>query len=201
MVPQPGGQRRRVGYRGNDTSNTVRKRLFLLRFDSGLSPREIVAGSQEYRIPIAQSTIYLLLQQFELCHMYTKKAWLKFKGDAEGRTGPARAAGGPRAPRVAPELVADIKGLLDGDPCLFLDEIRAKLKPRWVNRSLATITRVIHGRTVDGNLGMTLQVMQAQASQRCRLERYDFWFPAGQVACSSVHCHESGFIPTLGGLV
>ena len=86
MVPQPGGQHRRVGYRGNDTSNTVRKRLFLLRFDSGLPSREILAGSQEYRIPIAQSTIYLLLQQFEQCHMYTKKAWLKFKDDAEGRT-------------------------------------------------------------------------------------------------------------------
>ena len=168
------GPRRRVVYKGNDTSNRLRKRLFMLRFDSGLSVREIKAGSEEYRIPLSQSTIYTLLSQFEQCLSYTKKAWLKFKDDTEGRTGGARAAGGPRAPRVDPALVGDIKGLLDGDPCLFLDEIQAKLRPRWGKKSLSTITRVIHGRVADGNLGMTLQVMQAQASQRCRLERLDF---------------------------
>ena len=162
-----------VVHRANDTPDTMRKRLFDLYFDQGISKADIVRDGWVYGVPLASSTIYELLRQFELCFSHKKRAFKEFEDHLAGRTGPARARG-QRAPRVNQEMVAEIGRLLEDDPALFLDEIKVELRPRWGNVSLTTITRVIHGKKRDGCLELSLQVLAYEANQRCRLERQAF---------------------------
>jgi hypothetical protein len=141
---------------GETISKRIRKQAFELYFDLGWDTARIHKKLMPF---FCVRTVERMIREFRLTF-----SWEASSGRSRGK-----------ARKIDRFALAAVAAMLDMDPTLYLGEVKGKLlKEHGVRVSASTICRGIHAPLRDGGLGLTLQVLERRAMQRCAQERMDW---------------------------